>query len=342
LSYSISAIPREFEIPTRVREHHLALLETTLAGEAHASTWRRPGMRTLLLATALVALAAAAIATAARLGLFDREVTRADLTARVTTITRTISECRKPGDCGPPHTETVPMIYLRASDGITLVAPDGKLGLITPAEGGIGFESSSAYGNELARSTREINGTYQARVELPDGGARIFAWRMGEGHITVTDVRTDGTTSHTTLRSGDVVPLLPGSLDDQPLTPDKAVTFDLARGDYPLFIYPQRNEAYVGVSPWHAKGGSPIPVPASVVRRYELTERDGHLSLPVTPSGGSWSYTVEQGRIRTVIWKAGATTVTVTDRNDSGDVLATESIPIGRRVYAGWPWNSST
>jgi hypothetical protein len=296
---------------------------------------RRPGRRTLLLAAALVALAVAAVATAARLGLFDREVTRADLNARVTTLTRTISECRKPGDCGPPRTETVPVIYGQASDGITLVDPDGKLADLTPATGTIGFESASTYANALARSIREINGSYQARVELPGGGARTFVWRIGEGHVTVTDVRADGTTTRSILRSGDVVPLLPGSLDSQPLTPDKAVTFDLARGDYPLWIYPQRNEAYIGTPPWQTNGGTTTPVPPSVVSRYRLSEYYGHLGVPITPAGGSWSYSVEQGRIRTVTWKAGVTTVTVTDRDDRGNVLGTESIPIGRRVYAG-------
>src|SRR5206468_2381476 len=112
--------------------------------------------------------------------------------------------------------------------------------------------------------------------------------------------------SRTILQSGDVVPLLPGTLDDQPLTPDKAVTFDLANGDYPLWIYPQRNEAYVGSLPWQpTRAGTALP--ARLAQRYELSEKDGRYQPPIGPSGGSWTYTVDRGRIRTVSWKAGET-----------------------------------
>jgi hypothetical protein len=329
VSHGSSGVPREFEIPSPAAEQHLALFRAALATNAQASDWRRPSTRTLLFAAALFLLAAGAIATAATLGLFDREVTRADLDARVTTVSRTIEECRATGDCGPPHTETVRVGEIRPSDGITLVDPEGILIGIVPAAGTIQFPTASSYGSELARSRHETNGSEQARVELPSGGTRVFSWRAGEGHITVTDVRPGGPSSRSILRSGDVVPLLPGTLADQPLTPDKAVTFELGRGGYPfgaypLRIYPQRNEAFVAT-----------PLPAGVAHRYGLLEQDSQYDLPIRPSGGLWSYTVEQGRIRTVTWKAGETTVTVTDRDGAGKVLGTESISIGRQVYAG-------
>lgn len=333
-SSSSSSVPREFEIPSRAAEHHLALLRDVVSIDVRASSWTRPRARTLLFAAALFLFGAGAIATAATIGLFDRDVTRADLDARLTTITRTTQECRAAGDCGPLHTKTVKVIYVRPSDGITLVDPNGMLIEITPAGGVIGFASASSYGGELSRSRRENNGREEAKVELPGGGARIFSWRTGKGHITATDVHPDGTNSRIILHSGDVVPLLPGTLDDQPLTPDKAVTFDLANGDYPLWIYPQRNEAYVGGLPWQPGGGG-VALPAGLAQRYGLTDQGGHYDLPIGPSGGSWSYTVDQGRLRTVSWKAGETTVTVTDRAVNGTVLGTESISIGRQVYAG-------
>ena len=62
------------------------------------------------------------------------------------------------------------------------------------------------------------------------------------------------------LHSGDVVPLLPRTLDDQPYTPDKAVTvdLDLGRGEgYPLWIYPQRNEVLAGQEPWREPRRTP-------------------------------------------------------------------------------------
>jgi hypothetical protein len=339
VSHPGSSVPREFEIPPRVREQHLALLESALAGDAHASAWRRPPARAFLLIAALVVLAVAAIATAARLGLFDREVTRADLEARVTTLTQTIGECRATGDCGPLHTETVRVGEIRPSDGITLVDPAGLEIKIVPGAGTIQFPTASGYGSELVHSHHENNGSEYTEVELPDGGSRTFSWRAGEGHVTVTDSHHHGTSTQTVLRSGDVVALLPGTLNDQPLTPDKAVTFELSRTGYagvtPLLIYPQRNEAFVFGPPSRAGDGPTTRLPADVARRYGLLERDGHYELPINPAGGSWSYTLASGQIRTVTWNAGATTVTVTDRTDTGKVLGTDSIPIGREVYAG-------
>jgi hypothetical protein len=329
------SVPREFEIPSRATERHLAVLRDAVSNDAPASLWARPRRRTLLVTAACFLLAAAAIATAATVGLFDRDITRADLDARLTTITRTTRECTAPGGCAPERTVTVGVIEVRPSDGITLVDPTGRLIEVTPAAGTIGFESASSYGLELSRSRQEHNRTEQAKIELPDGGTRLFSWRMGDGHITATDLHPDGTTSRIILRSGDVVPLLPGSLHDRTLTPDKAVTFDLAHGHYPLWIYPQRNEAYVGRLPWRPVGSHAASLPVDVAQRYGLSRSGDHYDVPIGPAGGSWSYTVDHGRIRTVTWKAGETTVTVSDRDGNGKVLGTETISIGRQVYAG-------
>lgn len=104
---------------------------------------------------ALSLLVATTIAVAATRGLFDRYVTSDDVDARVMTVTRTVVECVAPGDCAPPRKETVGLIGMRPADGVTFVDPAGKLILVTPATGTVGYESSSEYGRELGRSPTE-------------------------------------------------------------------------------------------------------------------------------------------------------------------------------------------
>ena len=72
----------------------------------------------------------------------------------------------------------------------------------------------------LARSRRTLEyGKDRSHVEfaLPHGGTRTLAWTPGQGSVDVTDRFAGGNTSQTTLHSGDVVPLLPDTLDDQPV-----------------------------------------------------------------------------------------------------------------------------
>lgn len=161
----------------------------------------------------------------------------------------------------------------------------------------------------------------------------------GQGTIDVTDRFADGRTSQTTLHSGDVVPLLPGTLDDQPYTPDKAVTvdLDLGRGEgYPLWIYPQRNEAIAGQEPWREPRTTPLVLPDKIVTAYGLvTESPGHYTLPVTPTGATWTYPLRDGGTRTISWRAGDTSVTVTDHAPAGAETGSETVPIGRQFSAG-------
>jgi hypothetical protein len=277
---------------------------------------------------------AASIAAAATTALFDRDVTREDIDARLTTTTRTTRECSAPGVCSPPRRETVGVIVVRPSDSITFVDPKGWLISVTPATGSIGFESLSSDARALMRSMRVTAGGREATLSLSGGGARRLSWTTGQGTLTVIDERADGTTAHTLLRSGDVAALVPGSLDDQPLTPDKAVTVDLADGDFPVWIYPQWNEVYVARPPWRAVHKA-VAVPERGAERYGLIRQDDRYVVPLAPAGGSWSYPIEESRTRTVQWKAGDTHVTVTDRDGSGRVVGTETIGIGRRVHGG-------
>jgi hypothetical protein len=313
--------PTELELPPEVMERHLRLLRQAVTAPAPTKRWRRPSRRLLWVAAALALVAAGAVAAATKAGLFDRVVTRADLDARVTSGART-------------------------SDGVLFVDPDGRYISVVPAESGGGFDPASPYGRQLFRSleSRGENGeNAQTTIELPGGGTRTIRWKRGEGTLTVTDEHADGTTATTTLRSGDVVPLVPGSLRDQPLTPDKAVTFELElRPDYgySLWIYPQRNEAYVATPPWtesaKATAVADEDVLREVVRRFALsTGADRHRAVPIDGTGGRWTFSLADGTIRTVTWNAGDRWVTVTDRAPSGAIHGEEVLPIGTRVFAG-------
>lgn len=322
---------------TAPRDLELVLSDLRAAVTADAArSMRSDRKRWLIGAAATFALVAlAAVALAATTGLFDREVTRADVDARLTTVTRTVQECRAPGDCEPPKAETVRETYLVPADGITFVDPDGRMLLMTPAAGTLGFENPvSSYGRELSRSLAMLRESGSGSFRLPDGGVRALSWTTGQGTLTVKDTHPDGTVSEMTLRSGDIVPLVPGSLDDRPLTPDKAVVVDLARGDYPVWIYPHLNQAYVLAGPWRESNGARVP--AEIARRYRLAPADdGGWMLPIDRSGGSWSFPVDDNTVRTIEWKAGEKTVTVVDRDREGHELGREIIAAGRRVNAG-------
>lgn len=328
---TIADPPPEFELPPAVAERHLRLLEDAMNAGA-----RRPPLRRwqAIAATAVVFVALAAFATAATTMLFDRDVTRADIDARLTFTTQTSRECAAPGECAPPRAERIGVIRIFPADGVTFVDPEGYLATIVPATGIFGFESASELGRALARSRSERDGGERAVISLPDGGTRTFSWVRGAGTLTVTDRRPDGTATSTELRSGDVVPLVPGSLDDEPLTPDKAVTLDLAGGDFPVWVYPQRNEAYVGDPPWR-EDGRPVAVPAGLAAKYGIQAEAGELTVPVDATGGVWSFPVDGGKTRTVSWRAGGTAVTVVDRDANGQVLGQETVSVGRRVNAG-------
>ena len=156
--------------------------------------------------------------------------------------------------------------------------------------------------------------------------------------MDVSDRFADGTTAETTLHSGDVVPLFPGTLDDQPYTPDKAVTVDLdfGRGEgYDLWIYPQRNEAFAGQEPWREPRTNPLVLPDRTVSDYGLvTTAPGALHASDHTGRRHLEYDLASGGTRTISWVAGQSQVTVTDRLPDGSVES-EVVPTGRQFSAG-------
>jgi len=327
--------PAELELPERIAAAHLALLQTTARDEPKREPRLRPRTRRIVLVALLLLVAATALAAAASKGLFDRDVTLADIEARSTLTTWFRQKCTAPGVCEPGRFETVRVNALLPSDGVTFVDPDGTLISLIPGAGTLGFESDSAYGRQLSTAQMFDGTRHLMTLQLPGGGTRTIAWKTGQGTVTVSDTRPDGTASTAQLFSGDVVPLLPGTLADHPLTPDKAVTFDLAHGNYPVWIYPQPNQAYVGSPPWR-NDLTPVELPTDLVDRYRLVRLpDGRYSLPIDDSGGSWSYTLDDGTTRTVSWYAGDDDVLVSDTEPSGQPVGQEQLPIGRRVNSG-------
>jgi hypothetical protein len=250
-----------------------------------------------------------------------------------------MAECRAPGDCSQPRVQTVKEIVVEAADGVLFIDPDGRYIQVTPAASVIGSESGSTYWRAASKTLEYGADGSHVEVALPDGGTRTIAWKNGQGVVDVTDRFADGSTSETTLRSGDVVPLLPGTLDDHPYTPDKAVTvgLDLGHGEgYPLWIYPQRNEVFAGQEPWREPRRTPLVIPERIVAAYGLvSEGPGRYTLPVTPEGATWTYSLHHGGTRTIAWRAGDTSVTVTDHAPGGAEIGSETVSTGRQFSAG-------
>ncbi len=326
-------LPSEFDIPEHAAARHLSLLEQATRRRAEPKR-KRPTVAAVAAIVTLSLVLVTAVAVAATTGLFDRDVTAADLDERATFVARTVVECQRPQACASPRQETVKEVRLTPADGVTFVDPAGHLIVVTPANGTVTYESRSEYGRELSRS-RDGDERHAMTVALPDGGTRTIAFTVGEGVISVTD-RPAGTrrATTTTLESGDVVPLIPGALADEVLTPDKAVTVDIADGKYQVWIYPTRNVAYVGGHPWQNMGRE-TAIPPDIARRYALIASEhGAYAIPVRSSGGRWSYALGGGVTRTVSWNAGDSFITIVDRKAAGAV-GQERLRTGRRVNGG-------
>jgi hypothetical protein len=164
------------------------------------------------------------------------------------------------------------------------------------------------------------------RVRLPGGGERTISWHQATGAVTISD-RIDGSTTTTELRTGDVVPLIPGSLGDRPRTLEKAVTFDLPTSNR-VIIFPQLNETYLN---WVKGPAESEPLAPGDAAKYGLTpigRYDG--KLPVTQSGGTWTAHLPDGLTRTISWHAGDPFVTVEDTTSAG--TTTTQVPIGHEL----------
>lgn len=317
-------LPREFEIPPAAECEHLRAL-SACAGAVPPRTPRV--RRAAALAPATVA-AVAAVASASAIGLFDRDVTRADIDARATPTTSAITVCTASGACETTVRETRVETIVRPSDGVTFVAPDGTLLTVTPATGTLQYEPGMLAAM-VERSTSA--GREHVTVAMPSGERRTLSFVVGDGHVDV--VEPGG--SVRTLRSGDVVPLVPGTLADEPLTPEKGITFDLADGAAQVWIYPERNEVHVGAAPWRTTQQTRDVTPA-VVARYGLKPaQPGQYTVAHTASGGQWVYDTAAGATRTVSWRAGDAAVRVVDRDIHGNTVGADLVAVGRRVDAG-------
>jgi hypothetical protein len=230
------------------------------------------------------------------------------------------------------------------SMGVVFVLPDGDSTPVIPAEavwnipatGGptpTGQPARDDSGNSWGTahplqdaSGRWVGGVWQ--VPLPNGGERTITWRQASGAVAVTDRDSQGDVTATTdLHTGDVVPLIPGTLTDAPRTLEKAVTFDLPTSNR-VIIFPQLNETYVDFV--HGPTMSE-PLPYDAAAKYGLTPI-GHYDgeLPVIPSGGTWTAHLPDGLTRTIGWHAGDSFVTVEDTTSSG--TTTTRVPIGHEL----------
>jgi hypothetical protein len=293
------------------------------------------------LLTAGVVAAAAALAAGAYAAVrawTGHDMTPADVERQATTVT---NACDGNGRCTAipnPHRE----VTILPSMGVVFVLPDGDstpviptesiwnipaAGMPTPPGHPMRDDSGNSWGT--AHPLRDSSGNWIGgvwKVPLPGGGERTITWHQATGAVTIAD-EVDGSTTVTKLHTGDVVPLIPGTLTDDPRTLDKAVTFDLPPGER-VIIFPRLNETYIdfvhGPVQWE-------PLAYGEAAKYGLTPIGHHDGkLPVTASGGTWTSHLPGGLTRTVGWRAGDSFVTVEDATSTG--TTTTEIPIGHEI----------
>jgi hypothetical protein len=287
--------------------------------------------------TAAAILAGGAYA-AARTIWSGHDLTPADVERQATTVHNDKwSECDGHGHC-VDKTGDHKQITILPSMGVVFVLPDGDstpvlptepiwnipaAGMPTPPGHPMRDDSGNSWGT--AHPLRDGSGGIW-RVRLPGGGERTISWHQATGAVTISD-RIDGSTTTTELRTGDVVPLIPGSLGDRPRTLEKAVTFDLPTSNR-VIIFPQLNETYLN---WVKGPAESEPLAPGDAAKYGLTpigRYDG--KLPVTQSGGTWTAHLPDGLTRTISWHAGDPFVTVEDTTSAG--TTTTQVPIGHEL----------
>jgi hypothetical protein len=293
-------------------------------------------------AVATAAILAGGAYAAARAIWSGHDMTPADIDRQATTVYNDKwGECDGHGHCKTvtgTHTE----VTILPSMGVVFVLPDGDSTSLVPAEG-IGNipatgmpappghpprdDSGNSWGTaHLLRdeSGKWIGGVW--KLPLPGGGERNVDWRQATGAVTVTDSRGSDVKT-TRLQTGDVVPLIPGTLADHPRTLDKAVTFDLPIGNR-VIIFPLLNETYIDFvhGPTEAE-----PLPYDGGAKWGLTRTGPYNGkVPVTRSGGTWTAHLPDGLTRTISWHAGDSFVTVADRTVGG--TTTTQVPIGHEL----------
>lgn len=287
---------------------------------------RRHVLLTVGIVAAATVLAGGAYA-AARAIWSGHNMTPADIVRQATTVYNDKWSVRDGNGHCTDETGTHKQVQILPSMGVVFVLPDGRDVQIIPADAVVDMPRDLG----TWEPTEDASGNWTGgvwTVPLPDGGTRTIAWKQSTGSVTVSD-DVGGVTTTTPLVAGDVVPLIPGSLANDPRTLDKAVTFDLPPGNRVL-IFPQLNETYIdGVTAYASPEAEPLG--KGVAAEYGLTpigEYNG--KLPVTPDGGSWTANLPGGLRRTISWHTGESYVTVADTRASG--TTTTQVPVGHEL----------
>jgi hypothetical protein len=325
----------------------LALIEPDWADVIHRSQrLRKQHLRrqTILIAGGLLAAAVLAGGTyaAVRAIWSGQNMTPADIDRQATVVE---SECDEKGNC-EPLSRSDTKVEIVPSMGASFVLPDGDVTSIVPGEGGFvpaipaagmpappGLHPHDDSGNSwgTAHLLRNTSGKWIGgfwKVALPDGGTRTINWRIRTGTVNITD-RSGGSATTTHLHAGDVVPLVPGSVTNDPRTLDKAVSFDLPTQAFArVIIFPKLNETYIDFV-----HGPPVSekLPYGAAATYGLTpigQYNGE--LPVTVNGGTWTAQLPGGLTRTISWHAGDSFVTVRDKRSSS--TTSTQVPVGHEL----------
>jgi hypothetical protein len=315
----------------------LALIEPNWADVTRRSqrlrkqTLRRQGLLVLggVLAAAVLAGGAYAAARAIWPG---QNLTPADIARQETVVTNgKWAVCSGHNQC-TTKTGTHKEVTILPSMGVVFVLPEvnGRVGYSTylvPGDGiGIVPEPPSPWGAErtLGNPDHPTGGAWTVR--RPDGSMYTVTWRFATGAVTERITTADGQTSTIPLPAGDVVPLIPGSLANEPRTLDKAVTFDLPTGNR-VIIFPQLNETYIDF-PGPQPGAEPFaPGEAAKYGLVPIGRYNG--KLPITPTGGTWTAHAD-GVTSTVTWHAGDSDVAVSDTTALGTTR--RQVPIGHEL----------
>jgi hypothetical protein len=316
---------------------------------------RRRRRRNLAL---LAAIAAGGLGTGVGLGSsgwLGRDVTPEDVRRQATVVTNDRwSECGVNGCV--TKTGTHEQVQILPAMGVSFVFPSGDGINIVPALalfGGPTFlsEERARLGLPgLLRDGTRRSGTVRLTqtggawvVDLGEGRTRTISWRRREGSMLMADRDADGEVTVTRLHAGDVVELVPGSIDPQARTLEKAVAFDLPSG-VRVFVLPGFNETYVGYLPSMLPpateggplgGGVPLfrPRPPVIARaeaeRWGLTP-DGawNARLPTREGGGEWNVVLPDGTRRTISWDEGDGHVTVRDDKRELEVPVGHELPL--------------
>lgn len=323
-------------------EKMLAELRRQLRAAAGRQIRRRHRRRIgAAVVVALLLLAGSAFA-APRILFPEHDMSRSDIDRQSTTVVNdSWLECSAPGHCVRKHGSHLQTTIL-PSMGVTFVLPGGST--VEVVAGTIEMMTSvanSPWGGRV--DVTAGGGTWT--VELPGGTTRTVRWDNKSGSVVAIDHDPNGSTKTTAFHSGDVVPLVPGSLDPTARTPEKAVTFDLPDGQ-PIYIFPSFNETFVAFLPHPPADAANPPLqaanPASLnimvtthptdqARSYGLTVTPSGIVLPVTDRGGTWDVTLPGGTKREISWSAGDDFVAVTDTHPNGSQDDVE-VPIGHEL----------